>query len=112
MAHVRQSWPDFGLGFLVKVLKSFQVVSSPVGSGPRNGILRSSTWPVSRIRVWSVGLRGWGLQIGFRARVRVVGIRSGERAEGVGLRAEGLRLYGRVLGVGCGVWGVGCKVMV
>ena len=33
MAHVRQSRPDSGLGFLVKVLKRFQAVPFSLGSG-------------------------------------------------------------------------------
>ena len=33
MAHIRQSWPDFGLGFRVKVLQFFKVVPSSLGSG-------------------------------------------------------------------------------
>ena len=33
MAHTRQSRPDSGLGFQVKVLKTFQVVPSSLGSG-------------------------------------------------------------------------------
>ena len=33
MAHIRQSRPDSGLGLLVQVLKSFQVVPSSLGSG-------------------------------------------------------------------------------
>ena len=33
MAHIRQSRPDSGLGFHVKVLKIFQVVPSSLGSG-------------------------------------------------------------------------------
>ena len=33
MAHVRQSRPDYGLGFQVKVLKTRQVVPSSLGSG-------------------------------------------------------------------------------
>jgi hypothetical protein len=32
MAHIRQSRPDSGLGFQVKVLKIFQVVPSSLGS--------------------------------------------------------------------------------
>jgi len=35
MAHIRQSRPDSGLGFRVKVLKIFQVVPSSLGSGER-----------------------------------------------------------------------------
>jgi len=33
MARKRQSRPDFGLGFQVKVLKTFEVVPSSLGSG-------------------------------------------------------------------------------
>ena len=33
MAHIRQSGPDSGLGFQVKVLKMFLVVPSSLGSG-------------------------------------------------------------------------------
>ena len=33
MAHVRQSRPDSGLGFKVKVLKTLHVVASPLGTG-------------------------------------------------------------------------------
>jgi len=33
MAHIRQSRPDSGLGFQVKVLKTFQVVPSSLESG-------------------------------------------------------------------------------
>ena len=36
MAHIRQSRPDSGLGFQVKVLKHFQVVLSSLGSGGVN----------------------------------------------------------------------------
>jgi len=34
MAHIRQSRPDFGLGFQLKVRKPFSVVPSSLGSGP------------------------------------------------------------------------------
>jgi len=34
MAHIRQSGPDAGLGFQVKVVKAFQVAPSSLGSGP------------------------------------------------------------------------------
>jgi len=33
MAHVRQSGPESGLDFQIKVLKTFQVVPSSLGSG-------------------------------------------------------------------------------
>jgi len=33
MAHVRQSRPEYGLGFQVKVLKPFYIVPSSLGSG-------------------------------------------------------------------------------
>ena len=33
MAHIRQSRPDSGIGFHVKVLKTFQVVPFSLGSG-------------------------------------------------------------------------------
>ena len=33
MAHIRQSRPDYGLGFQVKVLRTFQVVPFSLGSG-------------------------------------------------------------------------------
>ena len=33
MAHIRQSWPDSGLGFQVKVLKPFSGDPSSLGSG-------------------------------------------------------------------------------
>ena len=33
MAHIRQSRPDYVLGFQVKVLKTFQVVPSSLDSG-------------------------------------------------------------------------------
>ena len=33
MAHVRQSRPDFGLGFRVKILQTFRAVPSSLGSG-------------------------------------------------------------------------------
>ena len=33
MAHIRQSRPDYGLGFQVEVLKTVEVVSFPLGSG-------------------------------------------------------------------------------
>ena len=36
MAHTRQSGPDFGLGFQVKVLQKFEVVPFSLGSGPCN----------------------------------------------------------------------------
>jgi len=38
MAHVRQSRPDSGLGFQVKVLKPFKVVPFSLGSGDHNGV--------------------------------------------------------------------------
>jgi len=34
MAHIRQSRPDSGLGFHVKVVETFNVVPSSLGSGP------------------------------------------------------------------------------
>ena len=34
MAHIRQSMPDSGLGFQVKVRITFQVIPSSLGSGP------------------------------------------------------------------------------
>jgi len=34
MAHKRQSRPEIGRGFHVKVLKNFQVVPTAIGSGP------------------------------------------------------------------------------
>jgi len=37
MAHIRQSRPDSGCGFQVKVLKTFQVFPSSLGSGTRHG---------------------------------------------------------------------------
>jgi len=33
MAHIRQPRPDFGLGFQVKVLETFPVVPTSLGSG-------------------------------------------------------------------------------
>ena len=33
MAHVRQSRPDYGLGFQVKVLDTFEIVPSLLGIG-------------------------------------------------------------------------------
>ena len=43
MAHIRQSRLDFGLGFKVKVVETFQVVPSPLGSGtPVTGLLALS----------------------------------------------------------------------
>ena len=37
MAHIRQSRPDSGLGFQVKILTPFHVVPSSLGSGFPNG---------------------------------------------------------------------------
>ena len=39
MAHIRQPRPNYGLHIQVKVLKTFQVVPSSLGSGP--GVPRS-----------------------------------------------------------------------
>ena len=47
MAHVRQSRPDYGLGFQVKVLKPFQVVPSSLGSGRPSRTLAAG-WQRSR----------------------------------------------------------------
>ena len=37
MAHIRQSRPDYGLCFQAKVLETFQVVPSSLGSGRTRG---------------------------------------------------------------------------
>ena len=37
VAHMSQSRPDSGLGFQVKVLQTFSVVHSPLGSGSHRG---------------------------------------------------------------------------
>ena len=65
MAHIRQSRPDFGVGFHVKVLETSTVILSSLGSGPtdvllllqRRGIPHSSrlTTP-AKMRLW---LRKW-----------------------------------------------------
>jgi len=36
-AHIRQSRPDYGLGFQVKFLKTFQVFPSSLGNGLQRG---------------------------------------------------------------------------
>ena len=40
MEHIRQSRPDSGLGFQVKVRKTFQVVPSSLGSGLKSDMIR------------------------------------------------------------------------
>ena len=57
MAHVKQSRPDSGHGFQVKVLKIFQVVPSSLGIGP-------SVQPGLSIGVRDHGFGLWDL--GFR----------------------------------------------
>ena len=43
MVHTRQSRPDSGLSFFVKVLKTFQVVPSALGSGRGQGTRHHDT---------------------------------------------------------------------
>ena len=38
MAHVRQSRPDSGLGFQIKMLATFEIVPNSLGSGPHTAI--------------------------------------------------------------------------
>jgi len=41
-AHVRQSLPDYGLGFQVKILEPFEVFPSALGSGAGHLMMRST----------------------------------------------------------------------
>jgi len=47
MAHIRQSRPDFGLGFKAKVVKPLEVVPSSLGSGRGESACLSPTCPHS-----------------------------------------------------------------
>ena len=50
MAHIRQSRPDYSLGFQVKVLNTFEVVPSSLDSGADNLVApRDSKFVVSLI---------------------------------------------------------------
>ena len=59
MAHMRQSTPDAGRVFQVKVLKPLQVVVFSLGRGPRQQPRQPTTAPVQH--------PGFGVQgVGFR----------------------------------------------
>ena len=126
MAHMRQSRPDYGLGFEVQVLTTFRLVPFSLGSG------EEAHWHYRGTPIWDVYIQlltGFGTYIHDSLRDRVVR-GAGPFAFGAEVRAGPPRLahplvsgythdshvqvwsLGRMV-EGCGftVWGVGVQYL-